>query len=86
VTARDPGSFSIDNPWLRWGMTAGVIVVACVVGFGVLSRCQQNGSNLDLWNSICRGLGVTSNNEAASEPRPALLTAIRIAWISDNSR
>ena len=83
--ARDPGSFSLDNPWPRigWGMTAGVVVVACVIGFGVLSRYQQNGSNLDLWNSICRGLGVTSDNASASEPRPALRAPTRIAWTSD---
>ena len=83
--ARDQGSFSIDNPWpsIGWGMTAGVIVVAGVIGFGVLSRYQQNGSNLDLWNSICRGLGVTSDSASASEPRPALRTPTRIAWTSD---
>ena len=85
VMARDQGSFSIDNPWpkIGWGMTAGVIVVAVVIGFGVLSRYQQNGSNLDLWNAICRGLGVTSDSASASEPRPTLHTPTRIAWTSD---
>ena len=81
---RDQGSFSIDNPWpkIGWGMTVGVIVVAGLIGFGVLSRYQQNGSNLDLWNAICRGLGVTSDSASASESRPALRTPTRIAWTS----
>jgi cytochrome c553 len=48
----------------------------------VLSRYQQNGSNLDLWNAICRGLGVTSDSASASESRPALRTPTRIAWTS----
>ena len=84
MMARDQGSFSIDNPWPRigWGMTAGVIVVAGVIGFGLLSRYQQNGSNLDLWNSICRGLGVTSDSASASEPRPASRSPTQIAWTS----
>ena len=34
---------------------------ATLLGFGVLGRYQQNDSNLDLWNAICRGLGVTSD-------------------------
>ena len=83
--AGDSGSFSIDNPWpkIGWGMTVGVIVVAVVIGFGVLSRYQQNGSNLDLWNAICRGLGVTSDSASASESRPTLRTPTRIAWTSN---
>ena len=85
MMARDQGSLGIDNPWpkIGWGMTAGVIVVAGVIGFGVLSRYQQNGSDLDLWSSICRGLGMTSDSGSASEPRPALRTPTRIAWTSD---
>ena len=57
------GSSSIDNPWpkIGWGVAAGLIVVAVVLGFGVLSRYQQNGPTLDLWNAICRGLGITAD-------------------------
>jgi hypothetical protein len=85
---RNRGSFNIDNPWpkIGWGVTIGVIVVAGVIGFGVLSRYQQNGSNLDLWNAICRGLGVTSDSASASESRPALRTPTRIAWTSGSWR
>jgi cytochrome c553 len=82
--ARDQGNFRIDNPWptIGWGMAAGILVVAAVLGFGVLPRYQQNDSHLDLWNAICRGLGVTSDNGPAAEALPALLTTTRIAWTS----
>jgi cytochrome c553 len=84
MMARDQGSIRIDNPWpkIGWGMAAGILVIAAVLGFGVLARYQQNDSNLDLWNAICRGLGVTSNNGPAAEAQPALRTTTRIAWTS----
>jgi cytochrome c553 len=83
--AGDQGTFRIDNPWpkIGWGMTAGVIVVAAVIGFAVLSRYQQNGSNLDLWNAICRGLGVTSDSAPAAETQPPLRTTTNVAWTKD---
>jgi cytochrome c553 len=84
MMARDQGSFSIDNPWpkIGWSMTAGIFVISVVLGFGVLARYQQNGSNLDLWNSICRGLGVTSDSRPEAEAQPMLHTTTRIAWTS----
>jgi cytochrome c553 len=83
--ARDQGSFRINNPWAKigWSITAGIVVIAGVLGFGVLDRYQQNGPNLDLWNAICRGLGVTSDSRPESEARPALRSSTRIAWTSD---
>ena len=53
---------------------------ATLLGFGVLGRYQQNDSNLDLWNAICRGLGVTSDSGPEAETQPALHTTTRIAW------
>jgi cytochrome c553 len=84
MMARNQGIFSIDNPWpkIGWGMAVGILVVAAVLGFGVLGRYQQNDSNLDLWNAICRGLGVTSDNGPEAETQPALHTTTRIAWTS----
>jgi cytochrome c553 len=82
--ARDQGSFRINNPWAKigWSIAAGIVVIAGVLGFGVLDRYQQNGPDLDLWSAICRGLGVTSDNRAESEARPALRRSTRIAWTS----
>jgi cytochrome c553 len=82
--AREQGSFRINNPWaeIGWSIAAGIIVIAGVLGFGVLARYQQNGPNLDLWNAICRGLGVTSDSRPESEARPALRSSTRIAWTS----
>jgi cytochrome c553 len=61
-------------------MAAGVVIVSAVLGFGVLSRYQQNDSTLDLWSAICRGLGLTADIGPATEPGPALRTPTRIAW------
>jgi cytochrome c553 len=82
--AREQGSFRINNPWaeIGWSIAAGIIVIAGVLGFGVLARYQQNGPNLDLWNAICRGLGVASDSRPESEARPALRSSTRIAWTS----
>jgi cytochrome c553 len=82
MMARDQGSFRIDNPWpkIGWGMVAGILVIAAALGFAVLARYQQNDSNLDLWNAICRGLGITSDNGPEREAQPASHTTTRIAW------
>lgn len=85
MMVRDQGSFRIDNPWpkIGWSMAAGILVVAIALGFGVLDRYQQNGSDLNLWNAICRGLGITSDSGSSSESRPALHTSTRIAWTNN---
>ena len=82
--ARDQGAFRLHNPWpkIAWGMVALLVVVSTVLGFGVLSRYQQNGPTLDLWNAICRGLGLSADTAPAKEPVPALRTPTRIAWTS----
>jgi cytochrome c553 len=80
--ARDQGTFKLDNPWpsIGWGMLAATIVVTAVLGFGILSRYQQNAPTLDLWNAICRGLGIGADTGPATEPEPPLRTPTRIAW------
>ena len=84
MMARDQGPFQLHNPWpkIGWAMAAGVIVVAAVLGFGVLSQYQQNDPTLDLWSAICRGLGISADAGPATETRPALRTPTRIAWTS----
>jgi hypothetical protein len=61
--AREQGAFRLHNPWpkIAWGMVALLVVVSTVLGFGVVSRYQQNGPTLDLWNAICRGLGLSAD-------------------------
>ena len=83
MTAREEGTFK-NNPWpiIGWGTAAGIIVVAGVIGFGLLDRYQPGGPTLGLWSGICRGLGITSDAVAAAEPQPALRTPTRIAWTS----
>jgi cytochrome c553 len=82
MTARDQGTIKSDDLWPRigWGLMAGMIVVAVVLGFGVLGRYQQNTPTLDLWNAICRGLGISADTRPATENSPALRTPTRIAW------
>lgn len=81
---RDQGSFKRDNPWPRigWLSLGALVVVSAVLGFFVLPRYQQNGPTLDVWNAICRGLGITADSGPAGEPQPPLLTPTRIAWTS----
>jgi cytochrome c553 len=82
--ARDRGLFTLDNPWPRigWWSTAGLLVIAVILGFIVLGREQQNGLPLGTWTAICRALGITADIGPAGEPQPPLRTPTRIAWTS----
>ena len=86
--AREHGTLWPDNPWpkIAWGMTAAVLVVGVVLGFGILDRFQQNDPTLDLWSAICRGLGIASDTAPSAEAQPALRTPTRIAWTEDTLR
>jgi len=79
---RDRETFKVHNPWptIGWGMLAGVAAVSAVLGFGVLSRYQENGPTLDLWNAICRGLGIGADTAPAAAAQPTLHTPSQIAW------
>jgi len=85
MMVREQGSFRLDNPWPRvgWGAAVVLMIIAGVLGFGILDRYQQNDKALGLWDAICRGLGVTSDSSAAGEAKPALRTSTRIAWTDD---
>ncbi len=82
--AHEQGTLQAYNPWpkIGWGTVAAIIIVAAVLGFGVLARYQQGGPTLDLWSAICRGLGITADTGPAAEPKPALVAPTRIAWTS----
>jgi cytochrome c553 len=79
---RDRGASSSANPWplIGWSGLAVLFVTSAVLGFIVLSGYQQNGPVLDIWASICRGLGIVADTGPASEAKPALRTPTRIAW------
>ena len=78
------GLSKLNNPWVQisWGLTAGLLVIAALLGFVLLSREQQNGPPLELWSALCRGLGITGDIGPAGELRPPLATPTRIAWTS----
>jgi cytochrome c553 len=82
--ARDPDVPKRDDPWpwIGWLSVGGVVVVSAILGFVVMPRYQQNGSTFDIWNAICRGLGITADTGPAAEPQPPLQTPTRIAWTS----
>jgi cytochrome c553 len=88
MTARDQGAARLDNPWplIGWVSLAVLVGVSVVLGFAVLSRYQQNDPALGLWSAICRGLGITADSDAATEPQPPLRTPTRIAWSSSMLR
>ena len=85
---RDQSAYRLDNPWPSIGwVSLGVLVgISVVLGFAVLSRYQQNDPPLGLWSAICRGLGITADDVAATEPQPPLRTATQIAWTSGTLR
>lgn len=70
------------NPWPRigWGALAGTVVISGVLGFGVLSRYQENGPALSIWGAICRGIGLTSDEAPANEAKPPLQVPSQVAW------
>jgi cytochrome c553 len=81
---RNPGVSKRDDPWpwIGWSSVGGLVVVSVLLGFLVLPRYQQNGPTFDIWNAICRGLGITADTGPAGEPQPTLRTPTRIAWTS----
>ena len=80
--SRDRGPFRLDIPWTRiaWSLVAGFVVVSFLLGFVVLGRYQQSGPPLDVWNAICRAIGITADTGPAGEPQPPLQTPTRVAW------
>jgi len=82
--AREQGTFKTDNPWPRigWSSTAGLVVVAALLGFVLSETGQQNGPPFGTWTAICRALGIASDTASASLPQPPLRTPTRIAWTS----
>jgi cytochrome c553 len=78
----DPRLLARDDPWPRigWWSTVALVVVSAILGFVVLAQYQPNGPTLDIWNAICRAVGVTSDSGPANAPQPPLQTPTRLAW------
>jgi cytochrome c553 len=78
------GSLQLKNPWPRtaWVTLTALVFVSGVLGFLVLPHYQENGPTLDVWNAICRGLGIAADTGPAGEPQPPVQTPTRIAWTS----
>ena len=48
------------DPWplIGWSSLVGIVAVAAILGFLVLSRYQQNGPPLSTWGMACAWMGV----------------------------
>ena len=78
----DREAITADNPWprLSWGFTVVVLIVAFFLGFVVLARYEQGGTQLDFWAAMCRAIGIGGKDRAAMAPQPPVYTPTRIAW------
>jgi cytochrome c553 len=72
----------LEHPWTRigWLSFAGIIVISSVLGFVVLSRYQPNEQPLDVWQAICRGLGISFDSAASGGMQPRAQAPTEIAW------
>jgi len=79
---RHQGAFKLDHPWTQigWISFSVIVVVSSLLGFVVLSRYQQNAEPLDIWNAICRGLGITSDTAPSGSAQPPLRIPTNVAW------
>ncbi len=67
-------------PLIGWTSLAGMVVLAAVLSFTVVSRFQQNGPLLDTWAAICRGIGLTVGGVPATYAQPPLQVPSQVAW------
>jgi cytochrome c553 len=70
------------DPWplIGWSSLVGIVAVAGVLGFLVLSRYQQNGPPLSTWGALCRGLGLTFDGMPAQQATPPLQVPSQVVW------
>ena len=75
-----------DSRFAIWiGATAGLFVLALVVGFIWLPSAQRGADGLDLWGAICRAVGLPSGNARVSAP-VAGQPASQVAWTTETRR
>lgn len=78
----EPGT--LDRRWRTWA-AAGVgaaLIAGAVLGFLVLPGFQRENAGLDLWDAICRAVGVTEGSPAYRQPGSTSLAApvSKVAW------
>lgn len=79
-------SVARDSRFAIWiGATAGLFVLALVVGFIWLPSAQRGADGLDLWGAICRAIGLPSGNAPISTP-VAGQPASQVAWTTETRR
>jgi cytochrome c553 len=83
--AIEPGT--LDRRWRLWASVAvgGFVAVGAVLGFLVLPNFQRSNAGLDLWNAICRAVGITEGSPAyrQSVSTATALPVSQVAWDPD---
>jgi cytochrome c553 len=81
--AHDPHGHGDPWPLIGWSSLLGIVAVAAVLGFLVLSRYQQNGPPLSTWGALCRGLGLTFDGLPARAATPPLQIPSQVVWTDE---
>jgi len=79
----DRDAARVDRSWslIAWTISIGLLVISSVLGFGVLSRYQQNDPTLDLWSAICRGIGIPAGGGGSSNfEQPSPVVSTHLVW------
>ena len=77
---------SPDSRFAVWiGATVALFVIAVLIGFVWLPSAQRGAEGLDLWNAICRAVGLPIGAHAASVP-VAAQPASTVAWTAATRR
>ncbi|HSV23005.1 MAG TPA: c-type cytochrome [Xanthobacteraceae bacterium] len=85
MTSRDPPT-SPDTRFAVWiGATVALFLVAVLIGFVWLPSAQRNSEGLDLWNAICRAVGLP-NVSAPTSVAIAAKPASTVAWTAETRR
>jgi len=71
------------SPSAAWTIAIAILVISSALGFGVLSRYQQNEASLGLWDAICRGLGIPTDRKSARVQQPPARASTNFAWNGD---
>jgi len=77
---------SPDTRFAVWiGGTVALFIIAVLIGFIWLPSAQRGAEGLDLWNAICRAVGLPSAGARASVP-VAAQPASSVAWTAATRR
>ena len=77
---------SPDSRFTVWiGATVALFFVAVLIGFVWLPSAQRDADGLDLWNAICRAIGLPTVSARVSAPIAAQ-PASTVAWTAETRR